>query len=805
MVLSRPFTCLAPVVIGSVMWLHQQPQLPDSGWLAAASFGAMGLIAAAAGLRVLPNVWRPWCVLASIGLCLTVLAAHQARIGLEDRLSTELEGVDLDLEGIVDELPVPTARGGVRFGFQPTRCAASCTLPGRLQLSWHADRPGATAVPQTLIPGQRWALTVRLKRPHAPHLPGGFDRELRWLQEGIGAIGTVRRAQLLAPPAALGAGAIDRARHAIREAMLDAGGEPSRREAGILAALAMGDQASISPALWTMFNRTGVGHLMSISGLHITMLAGLGGAFAGRLWGCRAACRRGWPLKVATQRVRLIAAVCVGIAYAVLAGWGIPAQRTCFMLAVAATLLASGRSASIAGAVGIAAALIVLLDPWAPLTAGFWLSFGAVLAIVWVCAGQVFDGRRWVQAVRAALRTQWAATISLLPLGALFFGSISLVGPLANAVAIPVVSAVVTPIALAGAAVSLVSPLLASWVLWPGVLLTRWLLEGLIWLDTLPGASLALPAPGAAALVLGTLGCILLLAPAGVPRVALGALALLPMASLPVWRPEGAQIRVTALDVGQGMATVIEAGGRVLVYDTGPSMGPDADSGGRVIVPWLRAQGYDRLDALIVSHADDDHSGGARTLLASLPTDWVASSLPSGHRLLEGARRTLPCRRGDAWRWGTVEFRFLHPADPPEPARRSASNALSCVLAVSSAAGTVLLAGDIESRQEARLVERFGASLQADVLLVPHHGSLTSSTPAFLDAVAPRWAIFQVAYRSRFGHPHARVLERYVERGIGLLRSDADGTISVLLSPDGPPRTRRSRSEPMRYWRVPPA
>jgi competence protein ComEC len=254
------------------------------------------------------------------------------------------------------------------------------------------------------------------------------------------------------------------------------------------------------------------------------------------------------------------------------------------------------------------------------------------------------------------------------------------------------------------------------------------------------------------------------------------------------------------------MSVVVQVGERSLVYDTGPSLGPHADGGNRVIMPWLRAQGIGRPDALVISHLDDDHSGGASSIITTMPPDWVASSLPADHRILAGARKSLRCRRGERWRWHDTEFEWLHPADPPEPARGSPTNAASCVLRVRSPSGTVLLAGDIEAPQERKLLELYTSDdLAADVLLVPHHGSATSSTEAFIDAVSPRWAIFQVAYRSRFRHPNAKVLERYRERGIGILRSDADGAVQIRFSAGQAPQITRSRHDPERYWRVPPA
>ncbi|HYF57677.1 MAG TPA: DNA internalization-related competence protein ComEC/Rec2 [Burkholderiaceae bacterium] len=675
-----------------------------------------------------------------------------------------------------------------------------CPLPGRLQLSWHGSGRGPPVPP--LLPGERWSLEVSLRRPHAPINFGAFDRELRWLHEGIGAVGSVRRGTRVAGPVAGPAIAIERARAAIRDGVLRASGERAR-EAGVLAALAVGDQAAIDPTLWTLFNVTGTGHLVSISGLHVTMLAGLAGAAVRRAWTAAPLRALGLAARVSAPSAGLAAAAVTALGYAALAGWGVPAQRTGLMLCAAAVLLVTRRAASIGTAIAAAAAVVVLADPWAPLAAGFWLSFGAVAAIVWACTGMPSRVRGARAVLAAAVRTQWAATIALVPLGAWFFGSVSLVGPLANAVAIPVVGFVVTPLALAGGALAPVSGSLASLVLAPAAAVLGTLIAALEALAAVPHAAVSLPRPDLAALIVASAGCALLLAPRGMPARALGALALLPIAAVPLPRPKPGELRLTALDVGQGSAAVVQVGRRTLLYDTGPGARTGSDAGARVVVPWLRAQGIGALDALVVSHVDDDHAGGAASVLAAVPAARLVSSIRDDHALVR-AHAGEPCRRGEGWRWDDVEFEFLHPADPPEPARGSATNASSCVLRIRAPGGAVLLAGDIEAAQERRLVELFGAAgLGAEVLLVPHHGSRTSSTGAFLDAVAPRRAIVQHAYRSRYGHPHPTVVARFEARGIELLRSDADGAVQLRLAAGREPVVLRARRAPERYWRVP--
>jgi competence protein ComEC len=490
------------------------------------------------------------------------------------------------------------------------------------------------------------------------------------------------------------------------------------------------------------------------------------------------------------------------------------------MLAAAGVARLGGRARSPVAVLATAAGVVCVLDPWAPLAAGFWLSFAAVASIIW--AGSVRGARpphepgrdgagspggwrpRAARLLHEATRSQFAATLVLVPLGVVFFSSVSLVSPVANAFAIPLVSAVVTPLALVGAALAI------AWVPAgaPLLRLSAWLAEMLLaalqWLDGLGTASLPMPWPGAAAVLLGALACALVLAPARFPGRWLAALGLCPVLFAPPRPPVPGEIRLTALDVGQGTAVLVETAQGRLLYDTGPALGPDSEAGSRVILPWLRAHGVDRLQAVVVSHEDLDHAGGALAVLRGVRVDWVSSSLAPEHPVVAAAPRHHPCVRGERWSWGEVRFEWLHPG--PEPVRGAGAppKARRCVLRVESAAGTALLAGDIEAAQERQLLGLFEpARLRADVLIAPHHGSRTSSTPAFLDAVAPAYAVFQVGYRNRYRHPNPQVLERYRTRGVEVLRSDAHAAIEIRMRPGEAPHVVRHRLDRPRWWRVP--
>jgi competence protein ComEC len=396
---------------------------------------------------------------------------------------------------------------------------------------------------------------------------------------------------------------------------------------------------------------------------------------------------------------------------------------------------------------------------------------------------------------REASRTQYAVTLGLVPMTMLLFGQVSVVSPIANAVAIPVVSFIVTPLALAGA--MLPAPLsalvlgLAHWIV-------ALLAQLLAWLGAQPLAVWSAPEPDLWLFLLALAGTLWMLAPRGWPHRWAGAAAWLPLfAQLPT-HPAAGEFAVTAFDVGQGMALLVETRGHRLLYDTGPLYGPDSNGGNRVIAPYFRARGIGQLDGMIVSHSDTDHSGGALALLESFRVDWLASSLWPSSPIVRAARRHVRCAAGQHWSWDGVRFEMLQPmaSSYGDPALKA--NARSCTLRISGESRSMLLAGDIEAAQEAQLTARDAARLHADVLLAPHHGSGTSSTPGFLLAVRPTLGIFQVGYRNRYHHPKKQVVERYAEMGIRRLRTDEAG--AIMLGFGREVEASEYRREHARYW-----
>jgi competence protein ComEC len=731
-------------------------------------------------------------------------AALIATVALTPQLATDDEGRDVTLVGTIDSLPYRFEQG-VRFNFAVEHVVgATMVVPPRVSLAWYEGfREGAqpARAPQqvgNVQPGERWQLTVRLQRPHGNANPYGFDYEVWQLEQGVRATGYVRpegdkNRRLGAFVLSIG-NLVERCRAVLRDRILRA--LPGKPYAGVIVALVVGDQRAIDQSDWVVFNRTGISHLISISGLHITMIAGLFAMLASSLWRRSFFTRAQLPLLLPAQKVAALTGAGVALLYVLLAGFGIPAQRTLYMLAVVAAALWSGRIASVSHVLCAALGVVVLFDPWAVLWPGFWLSFGAVATILFATAGRTGTARAgWWNALKLGAHTQYVVTLGLVPLTMLLFAQVSLVSPIANAVAIPLVSFVVTPLALAGA--MLPAPV-SNLLLGAAHFLVEALATFLAWLGAGPLAVWSGPAPKPWVFCLALAGTLWMLAPRGWPQRWAGALAWLPLLTGLPSAPRHGQIAVTAFDVGQGMALLIETGGHRLLYDAGPQYSPDSNGGNRVIGPYLKARGIDRLDGMIITHSDADHAGGALAVMQAVKVGWVASSLPATHPIVAAAAVHSRCVAGQRWLWDGVQFEMLQPTAASYERRLTKANARGCTLHISAGGHSMLLAADIGAGQEAELVLDAADKLRADVLLAPHHGSGTSSTQAFLQAVGPKLGVFQVGYRNRYHHPKPEVFERYREMGIGRLRTDDGG--AVLLHFGAQVEAVSYRSEHARYW-----
>ena len=770
-------TLLALAFVTGVWGLQQLPQLPELYWS-----GILIPLVLLSFWRSHPVFYRLTLILLALGLGFFWATIH-AHMRLADALPRAWEGRDIQLTGVISSMPQLQERG-VRFEFDVERVLTQdAQVPSHISLTWYADDGQSDVGSKVFHAGQRWQMTVRLKRPHGTLNPHGFDFEAWALENNIRATGYIRKESenhLLDTFVLRPAYIVEATREKIKERMQAT--LHDHRYGGILQALAVGDEDSIRQDDWQTFLRTGTNHLMSISGLHITMLAGLGFTLMYALWRRSERLVLRWPARKAAT----VAGAIVAMSYALIAGFSVPAQRTFFMLSVIALALWAGRNVAVARVLALALLVVVLLDPWAVLAPGFWLSFGAVAVIAYVLGGRL----RRPHWLKEAVLVQWAISLGLVPLLLILFNQISIISPLANALAIPLVSLVVVPLTLAG------SLLPMGWLLSLAHFIMEacmWLLE---WMASWPISTWQQQAPPPWTVVLAMLGILWILLPRGFPMRWLGLAALLPIFLVrPAELPDGA-MKVAILDVGQGLAVVVRTATHTLLYDTGPRYSAQSDSGGRIVVPFLRGEGVHSLDAMIVSHDDNDHAGGMTSVLAQMPVGWLSSSLPQS-ATAGLAIDHRPCIAGQSWQWDGVEFYVLHPAAGSN-GDDIKDNDRSCVLRITSPDGSLLLPGDIERKAEADLVS--AESLAADVLVVPHHGSKTSSTPEFIRKVQPQIAVFTVGYRNRFGHPKDDVLERYRQAGARMYRSDQDGAVLIDFSADKGIHTHRWRSEARRYW-----
>ncbi len=674
-----------------------------------------------------------------------VLAAWQADRNLDDRLDPRLDGEIVELRGrIVGLVERDARRQRFRFQVESGRFdGAPVELPHVLRLSLYHDswggEPGATPA---VASGERWQWRAKLRRPRGFANPGGFDYE-RWLfVEGIGATGYVRNP---ARAKKLGEGEGGwRADVADRVAALARG--PA---AGVVRGLATGDQAGISNAQWDVLRRTGTAHLVSISGLHIALVTALGLGLAAFI---RRRCFPGsalfWPA---------LAGGLPALAYGALAGFELPVMRALAAALVLLAALALRRQLAPGHAFGIVLTAVLCLDPLAPLDAGFWLSFVAVAAIVFLLAGRRPAGSR----LRRALHVQLGLFVLLAPLVLLIFGRLPLVSPLANLVAIPVFDMLAVPCILLALLFlpwpALAEPLLAV----PGWLLAKLLdfLAALAALD--PGFSTAVLPPAVS--VLAVAGLLLACAPRAWPGRGLAPVLLLPVLALNLLPPPR-PLAVHFLDVGQGLAVVVETAAHTLVYDTGPGFGA-SDAAMMAVIPFLEMRGREP-DLLMVSHDHSDHAGG----LASLVERY-----PDARRLGRVASAGVADCAEREWQWDGVSFRVLH----PPPRAGAEGNDDSCVLLVERGDFRLLLTGDIEAAAEARLLAAH--DIAADVVLVPHHGSRTSSTPAFVAATGARLAVVGAGHGNRWDFPKPDVVRRWETAGATVLATGEQGAISVTV------------------------
>ena len=633
------------------------------------------------------------------------------------------------------------------------RAPKPSNLPELASLSWYHPKT-------SILVGQSFQAICRFKASHGLVNPASMNIETWLWSQGIRTTGTISKIiKTTQSTVALSSYwesrvFIEQQRAHVRSLIHQILGQNPATP--VIVALIVGDQSEISHSEWQLFWITGVGHLMSISGLHITMMAGAAMLLA--RWLGLSLSWRGW--------IGLGSA----LAYSVLAGFSTPTQRTFFMLGFA--LLARQMNHSLSGlqVLLLALAASLLLDPWAVLSMGFWLSYGAVGALVMSGACHYGAVSKW----RSHIKSQWVATISLFPLLVLLFGQVSLVAPLANMIAIPVVSLGVVPLAFLGLIPGLGVGLQVASVVF------EWVDHYLNALTKISWANWLLPTPHWSQFLLGMIGLMRLLRPRGWPGRYWGLVALAGMVNHAQLRPPFGAIWLAVLDVGQGLAVVVRTHGHQMIVDTGPSYEQENDMATRVILPYLHALGISHLDGIVLSHRDRDHSGGLATLWHQTHPKWVLTSVASHDPVVAFVNNRIPCQTGQQWRWDGVLFQVLSPDEHSEFTGHT-TNDRGCVLSILTDGHRLLMPADISEKTEHWLLEHKKELLPSDVVLAPHHGSLTASSEAFVQEVSPKAVLFSVGYLNHFKHPRRQIVERYTRIGAHVWRTDENGAIEIKM------------------------
>jgi competence protein ComEC len=648
-------------------------------------------------------------------------------------------------------------------------------LRGDVTVSWYDGAPA-------LQPCTRWHLLLRLKRPRGLLDPGSADSERSALERGVVATGYVRddagNALLAGAP-----WCVDGVRDAVARGIAARVHDP--HDAALLQAFSVGDTRGLTSQDWEVARANGVSHLIAISGFHVGVAAVFGVWLAVLLHAI-------WPrlgLCLPRPQSQAAAALLMAGIYSALAGFGLPTVRTLLMIAVVALARCSRRCSSGAQSLALAMIAILLVDPLAVLAAGFWLSFVGVGFLMLCLQARGRGLRAFVHELTAG---QLVMTVALLPLSLWFFGQASLVGALSNLIAVPLVSFVVVPCALCGTLLLGVCPPLAAPVLRVAAHIAHaqwWLLEQMA---TWPGAHWYLPTLQPLALLLALLGALWSFLPRGVPLRWLGLLLFLPLLCPPRRLPEDGAFQVWVLDVGQGLSVLLRTRDHALVYDAGARYPSGFDLGDAVVLPAIHALGITRLDMLMISHGDNDHAGGATAVAHEFPQATLYAGEP--------ARMRIPmhqCVAGQSWRWDGVRFRVLSPA----AGAGDRDNDSSCVLLVEGRGGSILLTGDISSMVEPQVAAALGPG-PSPILLVPHHGSKTSSSAAFIAAVRPPLALVSAGWHNHFGHPKPEVLARYAQAHVPVVNTAEQGAIPLEFPADAPPLRRPGwRAQQPRYWR----
>ncbi|MDH3451553.1 MAG: DNA internalization-related competence protein ComEC/Rec2 [Gammaproteobacteria bacterium] len=726
-------------------------------------------------LLLLVPRWRlpGWCLL---GGCLFLNAALSV---LDQRIDADLVGDSIVARVHIRDFPRQSGRA-VAF---IAEAADDRRLPRRMRISWLEP-------PVSLRPGDNWQLELRLRRPRGTSNPGVFDVEQWLFRDAIGAVGYVvagHRNHLL-DSGSMSAVLAVRQHFVERTAAL----VPSASQAAVLAALVVGVRNRLSRDDWDRYARTGTSHLIAISGLHIGLAAGgsymlvacLGGLlrYAGNL-----------------HRLAILVSLLVSILYALVSGCAVPARRASTMIVIAGIVLLRRGQPNAAVIVAVTCIGMAVTAPLATMAPGFKLSFAAVAVLLWLArqypgagAARGYGPLKLLTASRQLGMTQVLLFLGLLPATVLLFDRIAFTAPLVNLLAVPVFSFVTVPFALLGLLLDGPLQFVGDQVL---LIAARsiGLIEAVItFAAALDVAAHAVPELAGIAVLIVLLPVIWVVAPPGWPGRNLAWLALVALVLYSPRKPPPGCARIDVLDVGQGLAALVQTHRSVLLFDTGPAFQSGGSAAASIIVPLLASRGIERVDSLVVSHTDLDHAGGVAEIVRAVDVGEVIS----GETLMVSELAYRRCSGGSRWHRDGVEFRLLHP--PPGSAYKG--NDASCVLQVAAGQRRLLLTGDIERRVEEELV-RSAALHTVDAVVVPHHGSGTSSGAPFVRALSPKVAIVPAGFGNRWGFPKPAVAERWRAVGADVLTTGTSGAVSVFMCAGADHVTvRKHRQEQRRIW-----
>lgn len=707
-------------------------------------------------------------------------ASHYAHCILDSELLKTLEGRDLEVVGEIASIPEQKGERQ-RFLFKIEQVMVdgqTAPSPGQVRLSWYRHD-------EQLFAGDRWRLLVRLKQPHGLMNPGGFDYEGWLFRQGIRATGYVRSGEpnqkLAGNPVWHG---IDRIRQEIRDNLKQILAD-QQTAVGVFIALAVGDRSDIPRETWDAFVATGTSHLVAISGLHIGIVAGLGYWLLNFLWRRSVRLMLVLPAPVAAASGSLFFA----LVYAALAGFTLPTQRALLMLLVVIGSVLLRRQMGAFYSLALALLVVLVFDPLAVLSPGFWLSFVAVFVILLAMQGRLHGARglfTWI-------RVQWMVVLGLIPALVISGMTVSLIAPLVNFVLIPLFSVLLVPLVLGGLLVLHILPEVAVPVIQFSGILLAYCIDLLIWLAGLPHVSVRADEMDWLESCMVLTGILLLLIPWGLGGKWGGTVLLVAPF---IWSGSGVRTNVlelTLLDVGQGLSLVVQTSNHLLLYDAGPKYSEHFNAGSAVVVPYLRSRGLTQIDRLVLSNGDSDHAGGYQSLAA----EWDINQVLSGEAQRLGIASIQSCQSGMNWEWDGVEFQFLSP--PPESTWRG--NDASCVLSIVSGERRILVTGDITQTVESWLMDKNPDLLRSDLVIIPHHGSLTSSSKEFVEAVKARYALVSTGYANRYGFPKAPVIDRWRASGAQVYDTAVSGAIHFAIDAQqalqGPVEHRATQG---RYW-----